>query len=168
MGHLCQHMYCTYMRCIDTRWKHNFIYLNGKMVMIKFPLKPFLSRQVLLYMYWNSCLTVTIWGPVSHCEPHTPYRCHSKVYTLQLWIAISWMGHSLIGYHVDFNKHDVKFSFHFFDRPVSAYALFFRDTQAAIKTRNPSASFGEVSKIVASMWDGLNEENKGVCSIHNH
>ena len=47
-------------------------------------------------------------------------------------------------------------------RPVSAYALFFRDTQAAIKTRKPSASFGEVSKIVASMWDGLDEDNKGV------
>ncbi|KAH1003063.1 hypothetical protein HUJ05_011009 [Dendroctonus ponderosae] len=33
-------------------------------------------------------------------------------------------------------------------RPVSAYALFFRDTQAAIKGQNPNASFGEVSKIV--------------------
>ena len=47
-------------------------------------------------------------------------------------------------------------------RPVSAYALFFRDTQAAIKGSNPSASFGEVSKIVASMWDSLDAENKGV------
>uniref|UniRef100_A0A1I7W420 HMG box domain-containing protein n=1 Tax=Loa loa TaxID=7209 RepID=A0A1I7W420_LOALO len=40
-------------------------------------------------------------------------------------------------------------------KPVSAYALFFRDTQAAIKGRSPNASFGEVSKIVASMWDTL-------------
>lgn len=47
-------------------------------------------------------------------------------------------------------------------RPVSAYALFFRDTQAAIKGQNPSATFGEVSKIVASMWDGLDPEHKSV------
>lgn len=48
------------------------------------------------------------------------------------------------------------------NRPVSAYALFFRDTQAAIKGQNPNASFGEVSKIVASMWDGLDSEHKSV------
>ncbi|KAJ0011882.1 hypothetical protein NQD34_012857 [Periophthalmus magnuspinnatus] len=47
-------------------------------------------------------------------------------------------------------------------KPVSAYALFFRDTQAAIKGQNPNASFGEVSKIVASMWDSLAEEQKQV------
>lgn len=47
-------------------------------------------------------------------------------------------------------------------RPVSAYALFFRDTQAAIKGQNPNASFGEVSKIVASMWDSLDTEAKNV------
>ncbi|XP_031415493.1 thymocyte selection-associated high mobility group box protein TOX isoform X2 [Clupea harengus] len=45
-------------------------------------------------------------------------------------------------------------------KPVSAYALFFRDRQAAIKAQNPNATFGEVSKIVASMWDGLGEEQK--------
>uniref|UniRef100_A0A1A7WPE1 TOX high mobility group box family member 4 n=1 Tax=Iconisemion striatum TaxID=60296 RepID=A0A1A7WPE1_9TELE len=45
-------------------------------------------------------------------------------------------------------------------KPVSAYALFFRDTQVAIKGQNPNASFGEVSKIVASMWDSLAEEQK--------
>lgn len=49
-------------------------------------------------------------------------------------------------------------------KPVSAYALFFRDTQAAIKGQNPNATFGEVSKIVASMWDGLGEEQKQVIS----
>ena len=53
-------------------------------------------------------------------------------------------------------------SFHFRFRPVSAYALFFRDTQAAIKGQNPNASFGEVSKIVASMWDGLDADSKHV------
>lgn len=47
-------------------------------------------------------------------------------------------------------------------KPVSAYALFFRDTQAAIKGQNPNAMFGEVSKIVASMWDSLGEEQKQV------
>lgn len=49
-------------------------------------------------------------------------------------------------------------------KPVSAYALFFRDTQANIKAQNPNATFGEVSKIVASMWDGLGEEQKQVGS----
>lgn len=53
-----------------------------------------------------------------------------------------------------------------FSRPVSAYALFFRDTQAAIKGQNPNASFGEVSKIVASMWDALDSDHKSV-SIFN-
>ncbi|KAG8183889.1 hypothetical protein JTE90_009945 [Oedothorax gibbosus] len=47
-------------------------------------------------------------------------------------------------------------------KPVSAYALFFRDTQAAIKGQNPNASFGEVSKIVASMWDSLDIDHKNV------
>jgi HMG (high mobility group) box len=47
-------------------------------------------------------------------------------------------------------------------RPVSAYALFFRDTQASIKGQNPNASFGEVSKIVASMWDVLAPDHKNV------
>ncbi|XP_018497626.1 TOX high mobility group box family member 4-B [Galendromus occidentalis] len=45
-------------------------------------------------------------------------------------------------------------------KPLSAYAMFFRDTQAAIKGQNPNASFGEVSKIVASMWETLDAEKK--------
>ena len=45
-------------------------------------------------------------------------------------------------------------------KPVSAYALFFRDTQASIKMRNPNANFGEVSKIVAATWDALDPESK--------
>ncbi|XP_035176776.1 TOX high mobility group box family member 3-like [Oxyura jamaicensis] len=45
-------------------------------------------------------------------------------------------------------------------KPVSAYALFFRDTQAAIKGQNPNATFGEVSKIVASMWDSSGEQKQ--------
>jgi HMG (high mobility group) box len=47
-------------------------------------------------------------------------------------------------------------------KPVSAYALFFRDTQASIKMRNPAANFGEVSKIVAATWDSLDPESKGI------
>ncbi|KAK6105485.1 HMG (high mobility group) box family protein [Brugia pahangi] len=47
-------------------------------------------------------------------------------------------------------------------KPVSAYALFFRDTQATIKGRSPNASFGEVSKIVASMWDSLDYHAKSL------
>ncbi|KAM3722312.1 TOX high mobility group box family member [Dirofilaria immitis] len=47
-------------------------------------------------------------------------------------------------------------------KPVSAYALFFRDTQAAIKGRSPNASFGEVSKIVASLWDSLDYHTKNL------
>merc|ERR1719361_2145662 len=45
-------------------------------------------------------------------------------------------------------------------KPVSAYALFFRDTQASIKLRNPNANFGEVSKIVAATWDALDPDSK--------
>ena len=45
-------------------------------------------------------------------------------------------------------------------KPVSAYALFFRDRQANIKSHNPNLSFGEVSKMVASMWDTLDAESK--------
>lgn len=58
------------------------------------------------------------------------------------------------------NYTDENLSYYF--RPVSAYALFFRDTQAAIKGKNPNASFGEVSKIVASMWDSLDADHKNV------
>uniref|UniRef100_A0A915KW19 HMG box domain-containing protein n=1 Tax=Romanomermis culicivorax TaxID=13658 RepID=A0A915KW19_ROMCU len=47
-------------------------------------------------------------------------------------------------------------------KPVSAYALFFRDTQATIKGKSPNASFGEVSKIVASMWDTLDADSKNM------
>ncbi|KRZ09543.1 TOX high mobility group box family member 3 [Trichinella zimbabwensis] len=53
-------------------------------------------------------------------------------------------------------------------KPVSAYALFFRDTQATIKGQNPNASFGEVSKIVATLWDGLNADAKNVSKIINN
>lgn len=47
-------------------------------------------------------------------------------------------------------------------KPLSAYALFFRDTVSAIKQQNPTCSFQELSKIVASMWDALDAVHKGV------
>ncbi|OQR76284.1 hypothetical protein BIW11_07873, partial [Tropilaelaps mercedesae] len=47
-------------------------------------------------------------------------------------------------------------------KPVSAYALFFRDTQSHIKSQNPNATFGQISKIVAGMWDQLDAERKEV------
>ena len=50
----------------------------------------------------------------------------------------------------------------FSHRPVSAYALFFRDTQAAIKRSSPRASFGDISKRVAALWDALDPDTKAV------
>lgn len=68
----------------------------------------------------------------------------------------------LISFHFLIRETNYKVNLKNISRPVSAYALFFRDTQAAIKGQNPNASFGEVSKIVASMWDGLDSEHKSV------
>lgn len=48
------------------------------------------------------------------------------------------------------------------EKTVSAYALFFRDAQSMIKAANPSASFGEISKIVASNWETLDNDNKNL------
>jgi structure-specific recognition protein 1 len=39
--------------------------------------------------------------------------------------------------------------------PLSAYAFFFRDSQAKIKSVNPAAKFGDISRSVASMWETL-------------
>jgi hypothetical protein len=47
-------------------------------------------------------------------------------------------------------------------KPVSAYALFFRDAQSVIKSSNPSATFGEISKVVASNWEQLDKYNKNI------
>ena len=38
----------------------------------------------------------------------------------------------------------------------------FRETQSIIKAQKTDATFGEISKIVASMWDGLAENEKTV------
>lgn len=45
-------------------------------------------------------------------------------------------------------------------KPDSAYGLFFRDTQAAIKSENPNVTFDEVSSVVSSMWASLSPEGK--------
>lgn len=45
-------------------------------------------------------------------------------------------------------------------KPASAYALFFKETQAPIKIQNPTATFGEVAKIVGSLWSSLDDERK--------
>jgi gas vesicle protein len=47
-------------------------------------------------------------------------------------------------------------------KPGTAYNITFCDTQAAIMKENPNASFGDVSKNVASMWKALREEQKKV------
>jgi len=53
--------------------------------------------------------------------------------------------------------------FHCFTfRPMRAYSLFFRDTQASIKAQNHQVTFGEISRIVASMWESLEPHEKEV------
>ena len=37
-------------------------------------------------------------------------------------------------------------------RKVSPYAMFVKDHQAEVKAQNPGASFGEISKKIATMW----------------
>jgi toll-like receptor 13 len=44
--------------------------------------------------------------------------------------------------------------------PLSAYAFFFRETQAKVKSQNPGAKFGDVSRSVAAMWEALSENEK--------
>jgi len=43
-------------------------------------------------------------------------------------------------------------------KPSSACALFFEDTQDAIKKDHPNCSFKEISQIVSQMWDSLSAE----------
>lgn len=50
---------------------------------------------------------------------------------------------------------------------TSAYSLFFKDTQATLKAHNPSAKFGDISRIVASMWEALGEAEKAVYKKRN-
>ena len=68
---------------------------------------------------------------------------------------------------------------------LSAYAFFFKETQASIKSQQPDATFESVSRIVENMWQALEENQKEkyrfdllqlkqcshykfeTCSIHN-
>jgi len=43
---------------------------------------------------------------------------------------------------------------------MTAYYLFFHDTQASIKAQNHQATFGKVLRIVATMWDNLEPHEK--------
>ena len=43
---------------------------------------------------------------------------------------------------------------------LSAYAFFFKETQASIKSQQPDATFESVSKIVETMWQALEEPQK--------
>lgn len=52
-------------------------------------------------------------------------------------------------------------------KPLSAYALFFRDTVSAIKKQYPACSFQELFIIVASMWDALDPVHKSVYNKNN-
>ena len=46
--------------------------------------------------------------------------------------------------------------------PLSAYKFFFKETGQTVKNHNPAAKFGDVSRIVASMWERLSDDEKEV------
>ncbi|XP_068725565.1 uncharacterized protein [Montipora capricornis] len=46
------------------------------------------------------------------------------------------------------------------DMPLTAYELFFKETQAAVRTKNPLAQFEDIKKIVDQMWETLSENLK--------
>ncbi|WKX90691.1 hypothetical protein Q1695_009497 [Nippostrongylus brasiliensis] len=45
-------------------------------------------------------------------------------------------------------------------RPVSAYAMFFRERQIFAKKSFPNATFGDISRIVAAEWDALGKNER--------
>nr|XP_047142115.1 uncharacterized protein LOC100198143 isoform X1 [Hydra vulgaris] len=47
-------------------------------------------------------------------------------------------------------------------KPILAYQLFFREVQTGIKKDHPELGFGEVSKMVAQLWEALSEDKKNV------
>lgn len=46
--------------------------------------------------------------------------------------------------------------------PLSAYKFFFKETGQTVKNHNPAAKFGDVSRIVASMWERLSDDEKAI------
>ncbi|XP_015779873.1 PREDICTED: uncharacterized protein PB18E9.04c-like [Acropora digitifera] len=51
------------------------------------------------------------------------------------------------------------------DMPLTAYELFFKETQAAVRTKNPMAQFEDIKKIVDQMWETLSENLKKVSDV---
>lgn len=47
-------------------------------------------------------------------------------------------------------------------KPLLAYQVFFRDRQGEVRVKQPQLTFGELSKIVAHMWEVLDENEKKV------
>ena len=45
---------------------------------------------------------------------------------------------------------------------LSAYKFFFKETGQTVKNHNPAAKFGDVSRIVASMWERLSDDEKAI------
>ncbi|GMT27043.1 hypothetical protein PFISCL1PPCAC_18340, partial [Pristionchus fissidentatus] len=42
----------------------------------------------------------------------------------------------------------------------SMYAVFFRQQQPIVKALNPQASFGQISRLIAVAWEGVDDEQK--------
>lgn len=47
----------------------------------------------------------------------------------------------------------------------SAYILFSVDTRSALKAENPTATFGELARLISEKWNSLNEADKLVSKI---
>jgi len=47
-------------------------------------------------------------------------------------------------------------------RPLSPYLIFMKENRAEIKAKNNRASFGELSKIIAQIWNSMDERAKEV------
>lgn len=45
-------------------------------------------------------------------------------------------------------------------RPVSAYAMFFKERQTFAKLSCPHATFGDISRFVAAEWDALGKQER--------
>lgn len=46
------------------------------------------------------------------------------------------------------------------EKPLSAYAFFFKETQVSIKSENPNSSYEDVAIVVETMWKALGAEQK--------
>jgi len=44
--------------------------------------------------------------------------------------------------------------------PLSAYAMFFQETQASVKSTNPEATFDQLKQIVHTMWQVIGDDQK--------